>query len=210
MVDRCAIEGATPCMAVDLDGTYVKGNTLKIYLACGMSYLRRTHRYKALGRLLFAVVRRRLRLSDHKEMKSVILDVLSPYPEFLPEFAGKVTGRINSEVAAIIEDGRRKGWRILLATAAPSLYVSAIWPGDYVATEYSNGVDMVECRGEEKLRRVKEWMAGNGCTLHTVVTDHSDDLPLLAFNSTGTNILVNPSSKTLSHLQSSEVNYTMI
>lgn len=202
MVDRCKIEEeATPCTVVDLDGTYVAGNTLKIYLKCGVRYLIENNKYRELATLLIGVGKRKLRLVSHKEMKSVILDVLSKYDGILEDFSERVAGKVNPSVSALIAKRMRQGERVLLATAAPSCYVGSIWEGDFVATEYEEGSEMVECRGNEKLNRVSRWLADNNCRLDTVITDHKDDAPLLEANVDGTNLLVNPSESTLEFLR---------
>lgn len=191
MVDRCMITESSPCTVVDLDGTYVKGNTLKIYLKCGLRYLSRHNKYMDFGKVLFGVVKRQLRLSTHLEMRNTVIGVLYQYNDgVFKDFSDCVAKHTDPTVKSLIEERVIKGHRILLATAASGIYVPYIWGGDFVA----------DCRGMEKLRRVMQWLADNNCMLDTVVTDHSDDLPLLEANKNGTNILVNPSVTTLALL----------
>lgn len=197
MVDRREIDSLTPCTVIDLDGTYIDGNTLKIYLACGLRYLSSHFKIKQLSRLLLAVAKRKAGLSSHKEMKRVILSTLYAYPEILYTFKDAANLKINPLVKDLISHHQRFGRRILLATAAPEFYVSTVWHGDFVATQFQPNKPLTECLGVEKLRRVKQWLDDNGCRLVCVVTDHKDDAPLLHFNSDGQNILVNPSASTL-------------
>lgn len=201
MVDRCVTDIKTPCTVVDLDGTYINGNTLKIYLRCGFRHLMSRRCYSTAARLIAAVVRRKLGLTDHTAMKRVILSCLYPYPELLTEFRRKALEKVNPDVEALIRRNRDRGHRILLATAAPDFYVRCLWDGDFVATEYRQDEKLVECSKDEKLTRVNRWLELNNCTLDTVVTDHCDDAPLISANSGRHNILVNPSKQTLRALR---------
>lgn len=197
MVDRCEITGRTPCTVVDLDGTYIDGNTLKIYLRCGIGYGLRKRLFKTSLRLLAAVASRKCGLIGHERMKETILSALYPHDEILPAFKKKALAAVNPCVRSLLSRNRDRGHRILLATAAPDYYVRSIWNGDFVATVFKPGQTLVECRGEEKLRRVNEWLEDNCCTMDTVVTDHSDDGPVVSANTYGINILVKPSKSTL-------------
>ena len=197
MVDRCEI-ATNPCTVIDLDGTYINGNTLKIYLSCGIRYLLSHFKIRQLTTLVYAIARRKAGISSHNEMKAVILSTLYPYTEILNDFKKETLKFVNSSVKSLIYRQQKAGHRILLATAAPEFYVSTIWNGDLVATGFTPGQPLVECLGEEKLRRVKQWLHSNNCHLDTVVTDHKDDAPLFHWNKRGTNILVNPSQSTLS------------
>ncbi|MDE5555267.1 MAG: hypothetical protein K2J10_08820, partial [Muribaculaceae bacterium] len=82
--------------------------------------------------------------------------------------------------------------------------------GNFVATQFQPNEPLTECMGEEKLRRVKQWLADNDCRLDCVVTDHKDDAPLLHFNSEGHNILVNPSASTLRFLRELEPTHFLL
>lgn len=193
MVDRCLSANPVPCTVVDLDGTYIKGNTLKIFLKCGFRYFIRHNDYRDFRRLVFVVGKRQLRLSTHVEMRDSIVRIIRPYYSVISEeFVRCVKKRINLKVKSLLDDRKIKGHRILLATAASGYYIPSIWDGDFVA----------ECRGTEKLERVTQWLLDNNCKLDTVITDHREDLPLLVANEKGKNILVNPSSSTLASLRS--------
>lgn len=205
MVDRYeinAIRPRDPVTVVDLDGTYLNGNTLKIYFQCGIKFLMsRGQLPKAIFLMAYAIARR-LRLITHIKLKKEILDTLFPYSEILPKFRQTALRKVNPMVKALIERNYHAGHKILLATAAPSFYVKEIWSEGYlIATEYSpDKPDLIECRGDEKLRRVNEWISQHYCILDTVVSDHCDDAPLFAANTCtaeDANILVNPDRKTL-------------
>lgn len=205
MVDRYeinAIRPRDPVTVVDLDGTYLNGNTLKIYFQCGIKFLITKGQLPKAVTLMAYAIARRLRLITHIKLKKEILDILFPYPEILPKFRKTALKKVNPKVAALINRNYQAGHKILLATAAPSFYVKEIWSGDnIIATEYSLGdLDLIECKGNEKLRRVNEWISLHYCILDTVVSDHYDDAPLFAANTCSAaeaNILVNPNRKTL-------------
>ncbi len=210
MVDRCLINNTTPAIVVDLDGTLVRGNTLIIYLMCGLRHLLSSGHVLSAIKLIMTVVKRQLRVISHETMKQTILSALSPHTAILDTFRRKATKRQNRDVTYLIEAQQRAGHRVLLATAAPAFYVRTIWPGDFVATDFSIDRLMLECRGDEKLKKVKQWLDSNGCYLDTVVTDHFDDAPLLKANAGGTNILVNPDRKTLIACQKAGINISAV
>lgn len=197
MVDRCEINGRTPCTVVDLDGTYVDGNTLKIYLGCGLRYLMAKRKISAVIRVLSAVVRRKLKLCDHRQMKEVILSELYPYADLLEDFSRRVVGHINPDVKNLIARNAHQGHRILMATAAPEFYVRSFWSGDLVATDFRPEEPMIECSVMEKVSRVNQWFKDNDCRIDTVVTDSVDDAGLFVMNANGTNVLVKPSKSVL-------------
>lgn len=198
MVNRYAINYPTPCTVVDIDGTYIKGNTLKIYLLCGLRYLMARFKIYPAVKLLYAVLLRKLHIISHLRMKTVILDTLYPYNQILSKFRSRVLKKINPAVSALIEKNKEKGHMILFATAAPKFYVQEIIPdGNVLASLYRPYDELIEFRGDRKLNEVSAWLSVNNCFLDTVISDHYDDAPLFEANKEGTNVLVNPSAKTL-------------
>lgn len=182
---------------VDLDGTYIKGNTLKIYLFSGLKYCVRHFYLAKFSKLLFLIAKRRFKIISHSEMKSGVLSILSNYDEITENFSIAAKKQINVAVNRLINDLQHSGYNILLATAAPDFYVKTIWAGDYVATEFNNSNPMIECRGMKKLSRVNDWMNSHDCKFDIVISDHLDDAPLFEANENGKNILVNPNRETL-------------
>ena len=198
MVDRHEIVSTSPCTVVDLDGTYIEGNTLKIYLQCGISHLLKKGKFTSLFKLATIILLRRLHLISHLRMKQTIIDTLYSYPQIAVSSSLNAKQIVNQKVKALINRNKNNGHKIIIATAAPDFYVrQMVGEYEYVASEYIPGKRLTECRGEEKLRRVENWMKENNCRLDTVVTDHHDDAPLITANPDGTNILVNPSKSTL-------------
>ena len=197
MVDRLEINSPAPSTVIDLDGTYINGNTLKIYLLAGIRHLIAHGDCKRLAQLSIVLLKRKICVISHSETKNAVLSMFYTDNDVLSSFKKKALKKINPSVAALISHNLRQGHCILLATAAPEFYVRTIWSGDFVATDFKPGCENPECRGQIKLNRVREWLEDLNCCFHTVVTDHLDDAPLFAANSAGTNILVNPDKKTL-------------
>lgn len=172
MVDGCMNEARLA--VIDLDGTLVRGNTFHVYLRLGLGEaLRGGHLWRAM-RLSCLMGLRALRLIPHTRLKFGSLSLIEPTQALQHKFAVRVNSMKNKEVERLIAAYEAEGARILLATAAPAVYVPWIWAGDYVAT-----TGRTELRGEAKLKAVREYMSRNGLSLYAVVTDHEDDLPLL-------------------------------
>lgn len=235
-------------MVIDLDGTYVRGNTLHIYLRCALRHhLHRLHLGRVCG-ISALLALRLLHLISHPAMKFRALRLAGCDAVLLRDFAERVLPLINPKVEQLRLDYEARGGLTLLATAAADFYVPAVWHHDFVATvtgmgEGCNRVDEgrmcekvdegrireevnegrmcdevdegkkngdgdcsshhhpVECRGEEKLRRTMEWINARGGRLDVVITDHTDDLPLLRANTTGTNYLVRGTEITIVQAQ---------
>ncbi len=196
MVDRQLdiCRGAT---VIDLDGTYSRQNTLKTYIRLGVRYLLSKWRLTSAVTVTTLVAIRGLKLISHTTMKFNALRIIGKDPELMEKFGAEIKSALNSDVKQFIERRKDAGDRILLATAAADFYIPAIWDGDFVATTFDNNELRLECRGEEKRRRVDQWLESNGLKLNYVLTDHHDDAPLLKVNRTGQNRLVNPSPETL-------------
>lgn len=161
---------------VDLDGTYVRGNTLHIYLECGMRRMGVRFKLISLCRALGLLAARKLGMVSHRHMKFGICRLIDQNdPQLRKIFVERVSKAINPKVAGIISQSSH----VLLATAAPDTYIPWIWQGDFVATPMTDNPDMTECRGEEKLRCVKEYSGKAGLVPLIIVTDHNDDLPLM-------------------------------
>jgi phosphoserine phosphatase len=181
-------------VAVDLDGTYVRGNTLHIYISEALRYNLRHLRIDRVAGMSALLALRKLGLISHTTMKFGCLRLSGRSEELLKQFVERVNSRINRDVAKLIDDYAARGAKILLASAAADFYVKALWHGDYVATQFDNNPKHIECRGAVKVDRVKRRAAELGATLYVVITDHPDDLPLLDANHDGVNYIVSRTS----------------
>lgn len=183
-------------MAVDLDGTLLRGNSLHIFAVCSLRDALRHGRMAQAATVAGWLALRRLRLCPHTRMKWAIIGATAITPSFKADFAHKIHTSINPRVKVLIDERRNRGWTVLLATAAADLYVPWIWDGPYVATRTAGNPSHSECRGEEKLKTVMAYADNNGLIPTAIVTDHHDDLALLTAPF-AERILVSPSARTL-------------
>lgn len=196
MVDR-QLDSQLGATVVDLDGTYCTQNTLKAYISLGVRHLLSKGKIISAAEVSVLVIMRRLKIISHTTMKFNALRLIGRNTELLKSFGVGIKKSVNNDVRRFLDRRRAAGDRILLASAAADFYIPAIWDGEYVATAMDDNAGRLECRGEEKLRRVCLWLEANGLKLNYVLTDHHDDAPLMHANKTGENILVKPSDKTL-------------
>lgn len=182
-----------PLTVVDLDGTYVCRNTLHIYIMCGMRRMLAETRLMRLAKCMMLLAGRKLKLISHVKMKFGIFKLIdSSDPKLRCDFTAKVTAAINPAVKEIVD----RADHVLLATAAPATYIPWIWDGDFVATDMNDNPLMIECRGEEKLRRVEDYISKQGrMEIRMLLTDHKDDLPLI--HASLNTLMVNPKDKSL-------------
>lgn len=168
-----------PLLVVDLDGTLIAGNSLHIYIRCAMRQMARRGRLDLLARTAALLGLRKVKAISHARMKFGILGLVRPDERLLTDFRRRVEAIRREDVAMLIDDYKKKGYAVLLATAAADTYVPAIWPGDYVATDMADPA-RIECRGEEKLRRVEAYARAGGLRLAAAITDEpaADDAPL--------------------------------
>lgn len=190
---------------VDLDGTYVRGNTLHIYIRCGMAQMLRRLSFGKLMRTIGLLALRRLHLVSHKAMKFGICAMVDPTDMRLRcEFKTRVERLINADVRKALD----KADELLLATAAPDTYVPWIWDGAYVATAMEDNPERIECRGEEKLRRIEKYVEYPALP-GTLYTDHSDDIPLMKLHWEEV-VLVSPSVETVRKVDGLGIRYRVI
>ncbi|KTE17412.1 HAD-IB family phosphatase [Sphingopyxis sp. H115] len=109
--------------------------------------------------------------------------------------AWRVPRDVPPGAAACIAHDRAEGYRLLMATAAPEFYATAIADAlDFdaiVASRHRRDaagnwlaeLDGPNCYGEEKARRVAEWLAANvgtGTVHIRAYSDHASDAPTFA------------------------------
>jgi phosphoserine phosphatase len=177
-------------MIIDLDGTYIQGNTLHIYLRCAIHYHFRHFRPLRALRIMALLAQRRLHLITHVDMKFRALELAGRDHMLLSYFGMKAAALVHPRVEQLRHEYAELGGQVLLATAAADFYIPHLWTGDYVATRMDRNPNRRECRGNEKLRRVQEWLDEHHARMAVVITDHQDDLPLLRANDRGINYLV--------------------
>lgn len=186
-------------IVVDLDGTLLKGNSLRIYINCGMRESLRKLRIMEFMRIAFAAGLRGLRIISHRNMKKRVLCCISPTSGLKKRFVDEIRRDMRESVKQYMTKTEKMGAKVLLATAAADSYVSWFWEKDLLATDtakfLNDGAD--ECRGQNKLKGVQDYCQSQGLSIFSVLTDHLDDLPLLTQYPTAKKILVNPDTSTL-------------
>ena len=108
------------------------------------------------------------------------------------------------QVQQIMEPYRNRGHLLVLTTAAPAFYAHPIseflnmdlccgtlLPSEVVIGQWQENV------GQQKVEALKRLLQVHKAEIDVVITDHSDDLPLLNFNTTGRNIVVGANPKAL-------------
>lgn len=195
----------TPLMAVDLDGTLLRGNSLRLFASCSLRDALRHGRLDRAARVAGWLALRRLRMCSHRRMKWAVIGATAITDSFKSDFVQKAASLVNPRVKDLVDTRRRQDWHVLLATAAADIYIPWIWDGPYVATRTADNPQHTECRGPRKLEAVMAYAADNGLTLKTAVTDHHDDLALLSAPFVAERILVNPSPQTLRAVEEAKI-----
>ena len=205
------------CVVTDLDGTLIRSNSTRML---ARDVLRRALfkcRLYDLARAIAAIVRRKLRLVDHRAMKHTLVGIAQKTwsSDDQKKFASRLVSTVNPIVADLIRKHHRQGSELLIATAAadffmPDFLASAGLDASYIATAYRDSLpEYVENKGEEKLRRVRDYLTDHNLDLAVFLTDHSDDMALLLENN-GKNILVNPSEGTVAACRSRGVSFDLL
>ncbi len=187
-------------VVVDLDGTLIAGNSLHIYLKCGVMSLLHDGKWGKALRVLLLGGLRVLRIVSHRRMKFAALQLIEPTNELRNEFCKKIERLRRPEVEQLLKDFSDNNYDIILATAAADIYVGWIWQGISLATPMANNKQRRELRGETKRNAVLQYAQQHNQELYAVITDHSDDLALLMCGARQ-NILINPSPSTIAAAQ---------
>ena len=198
-------------LAIDLDGTLLNTNTFRDYLSyCGSAALH-NFQFGICFSILWWVALRKLRFVSHSRMKQALLDRTAAFmtqKSRLDHFVEKEMTYLNVQVQQIMEPYRNRGHLLVLATAAPAFYAHPIaeflnldlccgtlLPSEVVIGQWQENV------GQQKVEALKRLLQVHKAELDVVITDHSDDLPLLNFNTTGRNIVVGANPKALDAIQ---------
>lgn len=199
------VEGFPPMNTVfiDLDGTLIKGNSMKIFMKWLPLRLARKGDISAAIKAIWWISLRAFRLTSHPRMKwhltRIAKKTLNPHD--WEEIAERILTSVNHDVDRLLTLRRQEGDSICLATAAPSEYAGIIARKhgfEYVcATTFTPKFsDYSENKGIRKLNSIRNIIETEGLRLTLFLTDHHDDLPTIkAFP--GKTLLVNPSQKTI-------------
>lgn len=198
-------------LAIDLDGTLLSTNTFRDYLSyCGSAALH-NFQFDICFSILWWVMLRKLRFVSHSRMKQALLDRTAAFmtqKSRLDHFVEKEMTYLNVPVQQLMEPYRNRGHLLVLATAAPAFYAHAIaeflnmdlccgtlLPSEVVIGEWKENV------GQHKVEALQRLLQVHKAELDVVITDHSDDLPLLNSNTTGRNIVVGASPASIAAIE---------
>jgi hypothetical protein len=212
MVDRLRDK----VVVVDLDGTLVSVNTFREFVVFAACMLLGKGKIGRVCMITGAVMARKMRLISHSSMKKTVLRYVLPCLTDGEKgvFVNQLTKYTQSSVTKIIEDCKNRGYKAILATAAPEIYAvpfaEKLGFDDCVATSSTvdKKVRWKENVGNNKVDSVKNWIDKHNAVIDIVITDHHDDIPLMKYNHQGTNYLYNPSKQTIAECRGIE--YTLL
>lgn len=198
------VEGFSPMNTafIDLDGTLIKGNSMKVFMKWLSLRLVLNRRPDMAIIAMWWMFLRVARLATHTRMKWNLTGIAKRVLASADweQIADRILRRINPEVDVFVKSRKEKGEEICIATAAPAEYAEIIarkYGAKYVlATEYAPNIsDYYENKGDRKLNAIRNLIDREGLALSAFLTDHHDDLPTMKFFP-GKTILVNPSPLT--------------
>lgn len=197
-IQDTGFQGAT---FVDLDGTLLRGNSLRIYMKRLPATLLRRHAAGATIASLWWMCCRLVRVTSHKKMKWHLTKIGRSHllDEDWEDMASAMLRKVNPMVKEYVESPKREKCRKYIATAAMEEYalpLSRLLGYDgVVATKYEDKKsDYEEMRGLAKLEGIQSLLNEKRLRLESFLTDHYDDIPT-AREYPGLTILVNPSRK---------------
>lgn len=183
-------------VVVDLDGTLIPGNSFHAWLRYIGRWALMTGRLELAARLGLVCLHRARRSITHAELKYRVLVLSESVPEpVIGRFACRLAASIRTTVSHAVRDAAHDGLTVVLATAAPQIYLgalaSAIGATTAIGTPAPGPGPWRECVGDEKVDRVLA-MFEPGAEIAVAFTDHLDDLPLV--RRAARSVIVNPDS----------------
>ena len=176
-------------IAVDFDGTLLRGNSLQLYLRAGLAELWSRRDFGRLFRIAGAVVLRRLKLTSHARMKFTLRALIGSGEGIMQRYRALAEPRLNQKVMQLFAES---GAEPVVVSAAFSFCIDGLVPFPVLATPAYGP----ELRGEAKVAALKRYLEAADARLEAVVTDSADDLPLLKMRCERRYLVV-PSRRTL-------------
>lgn len=215
MVDRHKRCVERQAVIVDLDETFIKVNTFNHYFKFLLRISFNKGFYSDTIELLIVAIKRKFRLISHSRAKQLILGIAKVITsnEDNARFADQILYQTNDDVANEIDWLQCHGHPIYLATAAPEIYakhiaIKSMMDGCISTPIPNQDKDIIETRGEVKLKETIALLNLKREYIWRIYTDHYDDLPIMS--EAKETVLVNPRKKTLSLLKKSAVNFRVI
>lgn len=184
MVARCK-----KVIAVDFDGTLLRGNSLRLYLRAGVAELLRRGAFGRLARTAWISGLRLLRLVSHERLKFSLQALIGRDDPVIQRYRALARGRLNAGVLELI---KKSGADPVVVSAAFGFCIEGVVPFPVLASPPVGP----ELRGEAKAERLRLYLEEQEARLEAVVTDSADDLPLLLMPCTR-RYLVAPSRRDL-------------
>lgn len=188
---------------MDLDGTLLNGNSLRIFMRHLPGVLLKRNAWGDAIVALWWMGRRTLRLVSHKKMKWHLCRIARRHliEKDWEEMAETMLGYVNPKVEAYLSDPANNECRKYMATAAMEEYALPLGRmlgfDEVLATRYSEDeANYEELRGIKKREGIEGILNKKRLRMESFLTDHSDDLPTASAFPLQT-ILVNPSRKSL-------------
>lgn len=183
-------------VVVDLDGTLIPGNSFHAWLRYLGRWALITGRLGLAARLALVCLHRARRSITHRELKYRVLVLSESVPEpVIDRFAHRLAESIRTTVSRAVRDAAHDDLTVVLATAAPQMYLgalaNAIGAATTIGTPPPGPGPWRECIGAEKVERVLA-MFEPGAEIAVAFTDHLDDLPLV--RRATRSVIVNPDS----------------
>lgn len=169
----------------DLDGTLVLDNSFHVFLAT--AWARGSMRLR-FGLLRAASARLLGRFGGgHAGLKRRVLRCVSRLPEperttIVAATLERLEATVSGPISRILDAWRRRGARLVLATAAPDLYAAALARTrgmECLATKSDVGPGWSELLAGRKAEACRALLATGPRGRVVVLTDHPDDLPLI-------------------------------
>lgn len=202
MVDRYEKISSPACAIVDLDGTLLRGNSLRLLIRHLAAKLWSERRYASFGKIAALLALRRVRAISHVAMKYPLHRLAArtlDERETERFVTARLLPRLNRTLMRRLAAMKEQRCRIIIATAAPDLYLPSlcrhVGADGWLATPLAERrADYLETRGNRKKALAQRLAAENGVKIILVATDHEDDIPLLALDGVS-RLLVNPTPK---------------
>lgn len=178
---------------LDLDGTLVTKDTLFLFvrfLARQKSRLFRYILYVLLPGFVFTLLPKfrgkyksyLARYFQGISTEEAIYAAKQFYKEYIQRY-------LNRSVLSLVEKLKAEGYQVVLTTASLDFYAKIVAEDHQysfcISSElevkngcYTGRLKTANCKGREKLSRIK-WLLGEKTYTAIVVTDHHDDLPLI-------------------------------
>jgi phosphoserine phosphatase len=196
-----SVENPNKLVVVDLDGTFIHSNSFRLFILFLLRESLRERKLLGLFHLVLLMFLRTVRLYSHSRLKFVVLKHFTPlHSEKINTFVNSLGVGVNKRVREFLRKCKNEGMAVCLATAAPAFYANGMrqfFDFDFVlgTSTPENDHSWVENIRGEKLRSVNRLATREGLTIHTVISNHFDDLPL--FEICRNPILVGASSETI-------------